>query len=61
MVHGSNSIPKKVLRKTPERPHPRDCFDNLMRAEFFNGAFRRSLLIVHECQARRNGPSVITG
>jgi hypothetical protein len=60
MLHGSDSIPKK-LRKTLNKRHTKDCFDDLMKGEFFNGAFKKSLLIFHECPSRREGSPVITG
>ena len=61
MVHGSDSIPKKVLRKTLNKRHTKDCFDDLMKGELFNGAFKKSLLIFHECPPRREVSPVITG
>jgi len=35
--------------------------DDLLKREFFNGAFKRSLPIFHECPPRRDGFSMITG
>jgi len=61
MVHGSDSIPKKVLRKASNKRHTRDCLDDLLKGEFFNGAFKRSLPILHDCPPRRDVSSVITG
>ena len=61
MVYGSDSIPEKVLKKTLMKHPARDCFDDLMKGEFFNGAFKRSPLIFHESPTRRDLSPVITG
>jgi hypothetical protein len=61
MVHDSGSTPKKILKKTLNKRHPRDRFEGLMEREFFNGAFKRNLLIFHECPARKDTFPVITG
>jgi len=61
MVHGSGSTPKKISKKTLNKRQPRDRFEGLMEREFFNGAFKRNLLILHECPTRKDAFPVITG
>jgi hypothetical protein len=48
MVHGSGSTPKKISKKTLTKRPTRDRFEDLMEGEFFNGAFKKNLLILHE-------------
>jgi hypothetical protein len=53
MLNGSGPITKKITRKTLiKHPHG-DCFDNLMKGEFFNVAFKKSLLLSHERPAKK--------
>jgi hypothetical protein len=54
MVHGSGSTPKKISKKTLIKPQPRDRFEGLMEREFLNGAFKKSLLILHERPTRKD-------
>jgi hypothetical protein len=61
MVHGSGSATKKILEKTLIRRKPGDRFEGPMEREFFNGAFKRNLLIFHECPTRKGAFPVITG
>jgi hypothetical protein len=61
MVHGSGSATKKILKKTLMRRNPGDRFEGLMEREFFNGAFKKNLLIFHECPTRKDAFPVITG
>jgi hypothetical protein len=48
MVHGSGSTPKKISKKTLTKRPTRNRFEDLMGGEFFNGAFKKNLLILHE-------------
>ena len=61
MVHGSESTPKKISKETLIKRPPRDRFEDRMEKEFFNGAFKKNLLIFHECPPRKGVFSVITG
>ena len=61
MVHGSGSATKKILKKTLMRRNPGDRFEGLMEREFFNGAFKKNLLIFHECPTRKDAFPVIMG
>jgi hypothetical protein len=61
MLHGSSSITKKISKKALTKHHPGDRFEDLMKEEFFNGAFRKSLLISHEGPTRKKLFPLITG
>ncbi len=61
MVHSSNSVAKKGSKKTLTKHHPGDRFEDLLKGEFFNGAFKKSLLLSHEGPSRRQQFSLITG
>jgi hypothetical protein len=61
MVHASGSATKKISEKTLTKRQPRDRFEDLMGGEFFNGAFKKNLLIFHECPTRKDAFAVITG
>jgi hypothetical protein len=61
MVHGSGSTPKKILRKALMRRPTRDRFEDLVDGEFFNGAFKKSLQILHEHPTPKDRFPVITG
>jgi hypothetical protein len=61
MVHDPGSTLKKISKKTFLKPSPRDRSEDLMEGEFYNGAFKRNLLIFHECPTRKSVLSVITG
>jgi len=61
MLHGSGLISKKTSKKTLTKHHPGDRFDDLMKAEFFNGAFKKNLLLSHECPTRKLLFPLITG
>jgi hypothetical protein len=54
MVHGSGSTLKKILKKTLTKRPTRDRFEDFMEGEFFNGAFKKSLLILHERPTRKD-------
>ena len=61
MVHGSDSVSKKSLKSTLANHHSGDHFKDLMKGEFFNGAFKRSLLLSHESPPRKQQFPFITG
>ncbi len=61
MVHGSDSISKKSSKRTLTKHHPGDRNENLMKGEFFNGAFKKSLLLSHESPPGRQQFPLITG
>ena len=61
MVHGSGSTPKKISKKTLTKRHTKDRFEDLMEREFFNGAFKKSLLILHERPTQKDVFPAITG
>ena len=61
MVHESGSATKNISKKTLTKRQPRDRFEDLMEGEFFNGAFKKNLLILHERPTRENVFPVITG
>ncbi len=61
MVHGYGSPLKKISKKTLIKHLSRDRFGDLMEAEFFNGAFKKTLLILHEHPTRRDAFPIITG
>jgi hypothetical protein len=53
MLYGSGPVTKKISKKTLIKHRPGDRFDDLMRGEFFNGAFKKSLLVSHEWPPRK--------
>jgi len=61
MVHESGSTLKKISKKALMRRPTRDRFEDLMDGEFFNGAFKKSLQILHECPTQKDLFPVITG
>ena len=61
MVHGSDSASKKSLKRTLAKHHPGDRFEDLVKGEFFNGAFKKSLLLSHENPHRKLHFPMITG
>jgi hypothetical protein len=61
MVHGLSPTPKTISKKTLTKRYTRDRFEDLMEGEFFNGAFKKSLLIFHDSPARKDVFPVITG
>ena len=61
MVHGYESPLKKISKKTLLKDSPGDRFEDLMKGEFFNGAFKKNLLILHEHPTRKDAFPVITG
>ena len=61
MVHGYESPPKKISKKTLLKHPPGDRLGDLMKGEFFNGAFKKNLLILHEHPTRKDTFFVITG
>ncbi len=61
MLQGCGPITKKITKKTLTRHQPADRFENLMKGEFFNGAFRKSLMLSHESPTRGPLSPWITG
>ena len=61
MVHTSGSTLKKISKKSLIRSPTRDRFEDLVEGEFYNGAFKKNLLIFHECPTRKGTFPVITG
>ncbi len=61
MPQGSGSITKNITKKTLTRHPPEDRFEGLMKAEFFNGAFRKSLMLSHESPVKEPLFPWITG
>ena len=61
MVHGSDSVSKKSSKRTLTKHHTGDRCEDLMKGEFFNGAFKRSLLLSHESPPRKQQFPFITG
>jgi len=61
MVHGSGRITKRISEKTLAQRQTRDRFENLMKGEFFNAAFKKTLLILHEGPTRKDVSPMNTG
>jgi hypothetical protein len=61
MASDSGPLLKKISKKTFIKHPPRDRFEDLMEGEFFNGAFKKSLLIRHERPTQKDIFPVITG
>jgi hypothetical protein len=61
MIYGSGPVTKKISKKTLIKHRPGDRFDDLMRGEFFNGAFKKSLLVSHEWPTRKQLFPLLTG
>ncbi len=61
MVHGYGAPPKKISKKTLIKHSAKDRFRDIMEGEFFNGAFKKNLLILHEHPAQKDAFPVITG
>lgn len=61
MVHGYGAPPKKISKKTLIKHSAKGRFEDSMEGEFFNGAFKKTLLILHEHPAQKDALPVITG
>jgi hypothetical protein len=61
VLHGYGPITKKISKKTLTKHHPGDRFEDLMRGEFFNGAFKKSLLLSHESPTGKQSFPSLTG
>ena len=61
MVHGYGAPAKKISRKTLIKHSAKGRFRDIMEGEFFNGAFKKNLLILHEHPAQKDALPVITG
>jgi hypothetical protein len=61
MFHGSDPIPKKISKKALTKHHPGNRLEDLMKGEFLNCAFKKSLLLSHEGPTRKQLFPLITG
>jgi len=61
MVHGSWTTHKKISGKALMKYPPGDRFEDHMEGEFYNGAFKKSLLILHERPTKKDVSRMITG
>lgn len=61
MVHGSDSVSKKSIKKTLPKHYPGDRSADFMRGEFYNGALKKSLLLSHESPPIKQKFPLITG
>jgi hypothetical protein len=61
MAYPSGSTLKKISKKSLTKPPRRNRFEGFMEVEFYNGAFKKNLLIFHECPAQKGALPVITG
>ena len=61
MLQGSNPITKKITKKNSIKHHPGGRFQDLSGGEFFNGAFRKSLMLSHESPIRKQLLPWLTG
>jgi hypothetical protein len=61
MFQGSGTITKQTTRKTSTKHHLGGRFEDLMKEEFFNGAFRKSFKLCHESPNRKQLFPSITG
>jgi hypothetical protein len=61
MLYASGLITKKISRKTLTRHHPGDRSNELVERDFFNGAFKKSPQLSHECLTRKQLFPLLTG
>ncbi len=61
MVRSSGSTLKKISKKTLVKRPTRDRCGDLMEGEFYNGAFKKNLLILHEHPTQKDVFPIITG
>jgi hypothetical protein len=61
MLQGSCPITKQIAKKTSTKHHLGDRFEDLMKGEFFNGAFKKSFMLCHESPNRKQLFPSITG
>lgn len=62
MVHRSVRTTKRMLEKTLTQRQTRDrFFEELIGGEFFNGAFKKNLLILHEDPTQKGLSPILTG
>ena len=61
MVYGSGPPLKKISKKAFIKYPPKDRFEDLLKGEFFNGAFKKTLLILHERPSQKDVFPAITG
>jgi len=53
MLQGSGPITKKIAKKSSTKHHPGDRFQDPSGGDFFNVAFRKSLMLSHESPIRK--------
>jgi hypothetical protein len=61
MFHRSSAINKKILEKALIKHHSGNRFEDLTKGEFFNEAFKKSLLPSHKRPTTRQPLPLITG
>ena len=61
MVHATRSTLKRISKKNLIKPPARIRFEDPVEWEFYNGAFKKNLLILHECPTRKGALTLITG
>jgi hypothetical protein len=53
MVYGSGPITKKIPKETVIKHHSEARFEVVPQGDFFNYAFKKSLLLCQECPVRK--------
>jgi len=61
MLQASGSITKQTSKKTLSKHHLGDRSEDLMKGEFFNGAFKKSFMLCRESPNRKQLFLSITG
>ena len=61
MLHGSSPIIQQITKKTSIKHHLGNRFEDLMKRDFFNGAFKKSFMLCHESPNRKQLFPSITG
>ena len=61
MLQSSGPITKRITKKTLAKHHLADRFEDLVKGEFFNGAFKKSFIFSHESPDRKLLFPSITG
>jgi hypothetical protein len=53
VLQESGPITKKTTKKTSPKHHPGDRLQGLLAGEFFNGVFKKTLMVSHESPFRK--------
>jgi len=61
MLQSFGPITKQITKKPLTKHHLGDRFEDLMKGEFFNGAFKKSFVFSHESPNRKQLCPSITG